>query len=188
MVSPVDLPKLEEIHCPESTTIGSNKDISQGIMIEESQNSNDQKYNLEIPEIGKPNSININQSTSPSVRRKISTPDFEEEERQLMMEEDSPKKKDTNLKSEPFKLDFNSLNLGFEDGSRKYFKEQPNVTEHAFSQKEKVDSLPGALYLSKDAFIFLFIIEYPPFLLVIGMGIPSVITFSISSIYVVFLL
>ena len=147
MVSPVDLPNLEEIRRPASTAINCNKDILQDITIEASKNSKEQKDNIVISEIEKPNSINISQSTSPSVRRKVSTPDFEEEERQLMMEENPlvssiyPKKKGAILKSEPFKLDLNSPKLGIEDDSRKHIEDQPSVIEPAFSKKETIESL-----------------------------------------------
>ena len=63
--------------------------------------------------IEKPTSIDLNKSRSP--RRKISTPDFEEEERLMMMEDQTPTKNNADFKPQHFKLDWNSPSLNLED-------------------------------------------------------------------------
>ena len=138
MVSPVDLPNLEEIPISKSTINSSNEIISQDQMIEANQSNNEQKDNFSLSGLEKPTSINLNQKSSP--RRKISTPDFEEEERLMMMDELTPTKNNASFKFEPFKLDWNSPVPNAEDNSTKLSTDQPNVTEPDLADKETIKS------------------------------------------------
>ena len=61
MVSPVDLPNLEEITSSKNTIDSNNEIISQDKVIEANQIDIDQKHTFNLSGLEKPTSINLNQ-------------------------------------------------------------------------------------------------------------------------------
>ena len=151
LVSPVDLPNLEEVTCPESITISNNEVLSECSVKETNQTDYEQKDSFSMGSIEKPTSIDLNKSRSP--RRKISTPDFEEEERLMMMEDQTPNKNNADFKSTHFKLDWNSPSLNLEDKSIKASDNQLDVMEHETFNKESIKAIPDQQQVSNKPLI-----------------------------------
>lgn len=136
MLSPVDLPNLELIAPPENTNNANNESLPTDNPDVPKSTKNAITSIESLSELKKPNSINLNKSTSPAPRRKISTPEFEEAERHFMMEEvikpiaeGSP-----SMSSEVFNLNLNARSLKLADELEKESNCEKNNLDQRFSK------------------------------------------------------
>ena len=130
MLSPVDLPNLELIASPENTKSVDSESLPTDNPDVPKCTKNAITSIETLSELKKPTSIDLNKSTSPTPRRKISTPEFEEAERRFMMDEvikpsahDSPK----------FNLNARSSKLA--DELEKESKSEKSNLEHRLSKE-----------------------------------------------------
>ena len=85
ILSPADLPNLEMI-LSHGETENTNCEIVQNNILQQSPGKEPENENIGITELKRPNAIDVI-NNSPHIRRKDSTPEFEEAERKFMMEE-----------------------------------------------------------------------------------------------------
>ena len=146
MLSPEDLPNLELI-------------TSHSPRIENIVNQEIKQFSPQTDAVGVPDS-NIKQSdpnfmhlTKQSTsKRKISTPEFEEAERQFMMEEIKTDITDTSNKSQSFNLDCNATNSKLQEELEQDLQNEANLLAQRVHQQEELDNQEYQMppFVSKD--------------------------------------